>query len=91
MKLRGQRILLTLPQIPDMKVIIDEKLKAEITQEYYTKADKLEVYMVGELVEDIKAGDKVYVPVKDLQQGSLVEIDGNQYAMLNILSVAIIW
>ena len=91
MKLRGQRILLILPQLPDMKVIVDEKLKAEIAQEYYSKADKLEVYMVGDLVEDIKAGDTVYVPTRDLQQGSLVEVDGKKMAMVNSLSVAIIW
>jgi len=91
MKLRGQRILLILPQPPDLKVIIDEKLKEEIAQEYYAKSDKLEVFMVGELVEDIKKGDIVYVPVKDIQQGSLVEIEGQKYVMLNVLSVAIVW
>ena len=66
-------------------------MKEEIAQEYYAKSDKLEVFMVGELVEDIKKGDIVYVPVKDIQQGSLVEIEGQKYVMLNILSVAIIW
>jgi len=91
MKLRGQRILLVLPQVPDLKVIIDEKLKEEIAQEYYSKADKLEVFMVGDLVTDIVPGDSVYVPVKDIQQGSLVEINGGKYVMLNVLNVAIIW
>jgi hypothetical protein len=91
MKLRGQRILLVLPQVPDMKVIVDEKLKQEIAQEYYAKADKLEVFMVGELVEDLKTGDKVYVPVRELQQASLVEIDNKKYAMINVLSIALIW
>ena len=91
MKLRGQRILLTLPQPPDMKVIIDEKLKEEIAQEYYAKADKLEVFMVGDLVNDIKSGDLVYVPVKDLQAGDLIEIDKQKYAMINVINIALIW
>lgn len=91
MKLRGQRVLLSLPQVPDLKVIVDEKLKQEIAQEYYDKADHLKVYMVGDLVEDIKPDDEVYVPVKELQQASLVTIDGNKYAMINVLSIALIW
>lgn len=91
MKLRGQRILLILPELPDMKVIVDEKLKNEIAQEYYSKADKLEVYMVGDLVNDIKEGDKVYVPARELQQGSLVEVEDKKMAMVNSLSIAIVW
>lgn len=91
MKLRGQRILLVLPQVPDLKVIIDEKLKEEIAQEYYKKADKLKVFMVGDLVSDIVPGDMVYVPVKDLQAGDLVTIENEKYVMINVVNVAIIW
>ena len=91
MKLRGQRVLLVLPQPPDLKVIIDEKLKEEIAQEYYAKADKLQVFMVGDLITDIAPGDLVYVPVKDLQQGALIEIEGQKYVMLNVMNVAIVW
>ena len=91
MKLRGQRVLLTLPTPPDLKVIVDEKLKEEIAQEYYKKADKLEVFMVGDAVGDLSPGEMVYVPVKDLQQGALIEIGGQKYVMLNVVNIAIIW
>jgi len=91
MKLRGQRVLLVLPQPPDLKVIIDEKLKEEIAQEYYAKADKLQVFMVGDLITDIAPGDLVYVPVKELQQGSLLEIEGQKYVMINVINIAILW
>ena len=91
MKLRGQRILLVLPQPPDLKLIIDDKLKEEIAQEYYAKADKLEVFMVGDLVSDISPGEMVYVPVKELQQGALLEIEGQKYIMINVVNIAIIW
>jgi hypothetical protein len=91
MKLRGQRILLNLPKPPDTQLFLNEKIKNEMMEQQMKKMVKLEVFDVGELVDDIKKGDVVYIPVKDLQQADVVEIGNKPKALLNALSVAIIW
>jgi thiamine biosynthesis protein ThiC len=91
MKLRGQRILLNLPKPPDTQLFLNEKIKNEMMEQQMKKMVKLEVFDVGELVDDIKKGDVVYIPVKDLQQADVVEIGNKPKALVNALSVAIIW
>ena len=91
MKLRGQRILLNLPKPPDSQLFLNEKIKNEMMEAQMKKMVKLEVFDVGELVDDIKKGDVVYIPVKDLQQADVVEIGNKPKALVNALSVAIIW
>ena len=91
MKLRGQRILLNLPKPPDSQLFLNEKIKNEMMEAQMKKMVKLEVFDVGELVDDIKKGDMVYIPVKDLQQADVVEIGNKPKALVNALSVAIIW
>ena len=85
------RILLNLPDPPDSKLFLNEKIKEELMEENFKKMDKLEVYDVGDAVTDVKKGDLVYVPINDLRTASLVEIDGARKGMINSLSVAIIW
>ena len=91
MKLRGQRILLNLPKPPDSQLFLNEKIKNEMMEAQMKKMVKLEVFDVGELVDDIKKGDMVYIPIKELQQADVVEIGNKPKALLNALSVAIIW
>ena len=91
MKLRGQRILLNLPKPPDSQLFLNEKIKNEMMEAQMKKMVKLEVFDVGELVDDIKKGDVVYIPVKELQQTDVVEIGNKSKALVNALSVAIIW
>jgi len=91
MKLRGQRILLNLPKPPDSQLFLNEKIKNEMMEAQMKKMVKLEIFDVGELVEDVKKGDMVYIPIKELQQADVVEIGNKPKALLNALSVAIIW
>ena len=51
----------------------------------------LEVFAVGEDVEEVAVGDKVYVPTFGLQQAELVEIDKVLYMMISEGDIAIIW
>lgn len=91
MKLKGLRVLLSIPDPPDSKLFLNEKIKNELLEEQMKKMDRLEVYMVGEEVKGLTAGDIVYVPANDLRQASVVEIDGKTKALVNSLSIAIIW
>ena len=92
MKVKGLRILLTLPIPPDSKLFLNEEIKKALLEEQMKLMDKLEVFDVGDGVGDwLKKGDFVYIPNSDLRQASVVEIDGGPKALVNSLSVAIVW
>jgi histidinol phosphatase-like enzyme len=90
-KLKGIRILLSLPKRDDKGIELSPELKEEMNREYAMKMDKLEVYAVGDTVTDIQVGDIVYVPVEDLKRGTFVSINEEDKLMVSAMSVALIW
>lgn len=89
--LRGRRILLIKPVRKESTIQIDAETAAALDAESMKQWKALEVYAVGEDVEAVKAGDKVYVPTYGLQQSEIIEIDGVFYMMIQEGDVAIIW
>ena len=90
-KLRGQRVLLTRPEKKDTGIQLTPELEAELMQEDLKNYRTLEVFAVGDEVEDIKPGDIVYVSPGTLIHSEVVEVDGNEKIMVRAMAVAIIW
>lgn len=91
MKLKGIRILLTIPKKEESVIEVSEELKKQQQEEYFKKLSSLEVFAVGDAVEGIKKGDKVYIPSADLQRADFVMIEGENKAMISATTVAIVW
>jgi co-chaperonin GroES (HSP10) len=89
--LRGRRIMLTKPVAPKSLVELDEATKATLEREMMAKWTNLEVYAIGEDVECVKAGDRVYVSTYALSQAEIVEIEGSIKLMIAESDIAIIW
>ena len=90
--LRGNRLLLDLPQKEESKVILDKETEATLDKEYLLQFDKLKVHAVGDLVTDIKAGDKVFVdPVALRSKIITVSIDGTDKLVVSPFDVILIW
>jgi len=53
--------------------------------------NRLTIYAVGDKVEDVVAGDVVYIAVSQLEHAEKVDIDGSVKLMLNEMDIAIIW
>ena len=66
-------------------------LKEELDREYAAQLDKLEVYAVGDAVEGIAPGDKVYVPTEELKRGTFVNINEEPKLMVPALAIALVW
>lgn len=90
-KLKGVRILLSLPPKEDKGIILTPELEEQVNKEYAEKMDNLEVYAVGDGVEDLQAGDRVYVPTDELRRGTFITINGESKLMVSSMSVALIW
>jgi hypothetical protein len=91
MKLMGRRVLINVPKKKESVIELSIKDEDSIMQEAMKLWTKLEVYAVGDTVERVSAGDRVYVTTGSLEHAEKVEIDGEVKLMLSEGDVAIIW
>ena len=52
---------------------------------------KLEVYAIGDTVDKVNVGDKVYVTTGSLQNAEKVELEDGMKLMLSEGDIAIVW
>lgn len=92
-QLRGRTILLDVPKRKESAIQLSAKDEDIIMQEAMKMWSKLTVYAVGDRVEEIKEGDKVYVRTSALNMETVerIDIDGEVKLVLNEGDVVIIW
>tara|TARA_R110000868_G_scaffold79803_2_gene226943 strand:+ start:465 stop:755 length:291 start_codon:yes stop_codon:yes gene_type:complete len=90
-QLKGYRILLSLPPRDTKGIELSPELEEQLNKEYASKMDNLEVYAIGDTVEGLSIGDRVYVPVEELKRGTFININDEQKMMVSSMSVALIW
>jgi hypothetical protein len=90
-KVRGVRVLLTPPLIVKSAIQLDAKLEEQLMDEQMKKWGSLEVFAVGDEVNDISAGDKVYVNPMFLRNSEHVLIDGEDKIIVRAPDIAVIW
>lgn len=88
---RGQRVIVTPPEIKKSTIEVDEKLQRELIEKEMKKWFNLTVLAVGDEVRDIKAGDGVYVNPIYLQNAERIEIDGKEHIIVRASDVGIVW
>lgn len=89
--LKGRRILLEKPVRPESTIELTEDVKRRMEEEMMRKWTSLEVYAVGEDVESVVPGDKVYVPSAGLNSAEVVDINGELKLMIGEFDIAIVW
>jgi histidinol phosphatase-like enzyme len=91
--LRGRTILLDVPQRKKSSIELSAKDEEAMMQEAAKLWNKLTVYAVGDKVEEVKAGDQVYVRTSalNMEQVERIDIDGSIKLVLNEGDVIIIW
>ena len=90
-QLRGNRLLLDLPKKEEGKLIVDENTKEALEKEMMQKLNKLVVYSVGDLVTDIKPGDKILVDPAALSKAPVVVIGEENKLLVSPFDVILIW
>jgi hypothetical protein len=91
--LRGRTILVDVPVRKESSIQLSEKDEEHIMQETIKLWNKLNVYAVGDKVEDVKVGDKVYVRTSalNLETVERLEVGGTIKFVLSEMDVVIIW
>lgn len=92
-KLRGRKILINIPILdqPKTKLELSPETQAELDKEFAKKLTRLEVFAVGNLVEDIEVGDVVYIGGSGLENAERIDINGEIKLMIDDYSANIIW
>ena len=89
--LRGRRILIEVPVKKESTIKLSAKDDDALMYEAMKQWNRLTIYAVGDKVEDVVAGDVVYIAVSQLEHSEKVDIDGSVKLMLNEMDIAIIW
>jgi len=90
-KLRGRRILITKPVKKESALELSAETEASLDADAMKRWTALDVYAIGEDVEEVAVGDKVYVPTHGLQQAEVLEVGGALRMMISEGDVAIVW
>lgn len=90
-QLKGYRVLLSLPPRDTKGIELSPELEEELNKEYASKMDNLEIYAIGDTVDNLQIGERVYVPVEELKRGTFVTINGQQKIMVSSMAIALIW
>lgn len=91
--LRGRTILLDLPKRKESSIQLSAKDEEIIMQEAVKMWNKLTVFAIGDKVEEVTVGDKVYIRTSalNLEVVERIDIDGETKLVLNEGDVVIIW
>ena len=89
-KLRGRRILIEKPVRPESAIELTPEVKEMLDREFMSRWGSLTVVAVGSDVEDVAAGDNVYVG-SALATAEIIEHEGKHYIMVSEHDVAIVW
>ena len=91
MQLKGKRVLLNKPEVKESQFELSESDKMAIEMDMRKTWTKLEVYAIGDEVESVKVGDKVYMGITGLQASEAVELEDGIKLMVAERDIAIIW
>ena len=91
MQLKGKRVLLNKPEVKESQFELSEADKMALEMDMRKTWTKLEVYAIGDEVESVKVGDKVYIGITGLQASEAVELEGNMKLMVAERDIAIVW
>lgn len=91
MKLMGRRVLINVPQKKESVIELTAKDEEQIMQEAMKLWTRLEVYAVGDTVEKVVVGDRIYATTGSLQNAEKVELEDGMKLMLSEGDIAIVW
>jgi histidinol phosphatase-like enzyme len=90
-KLRGSRVLLNCPPRKDLGLHLSAEAEQELLIEELKSMTALEVFAVGDNVQDIQVGNKVYVSPSTIMHAELVKVDEEEKFLIREMDVALIW
>ena len=93
--LRGNKVLIDKPEKKKeeskLDLILSEDDEKAIEKDMMKEWTHLNVFAVGEEVNDVKVGDKVYVRTGALHNAEIIDMDGSIKMMVLVHDIIMIW
>lgn len=93
--LRGNKVLIDKPEKKKeenkLDLILSEDDEKAIEKDMMKEWTHLNVFAVGEEVNDVKVGDKVYVRTGALHSAEIIDMDGSIKMMVLVHDIVMIW
>ena len=93
--LRGNRVLIDKPAKKDqsnkLDLILSDSDEKDLEKDAMKEWTHLNVCAVGIEVEDVKAGDKVYVKTGALHNAEIIDLNGSIKMVVTIHDIVMIW
>jgi len=90
-QLKGNRILLIMPEENKSKLTVDENTKEALQKEMLKKMSKLTVYAVGDMIKDINTGDELLIDPLALQKAPIIPIGDSNKLLVSYFDVVLVW
>jgi len=74
-----------------LDLILTDEMEKQQEQDMMKEWTHLNVYAVGTDVEDVKAGDKVYVRTGALHNAEIIDMEGAIKMMVTVHDIVMIW
>jgi len=74
-----------------LDLILTDEMEKQQEQDMMKEWTHLNVYAVGVDVEDVKAGDKVYVRTGALHNAEIIDMEGAIKMMVTVHDIVMIW
>ena len=93
--LRGNKVLIDKPEKKEeeskLDLILSEDDEKAMEKDMMKEWTHLNVFAVGEEVNDVKVGDKVYVRTGALHNAEIIDMDGSIKMMVLVHDIIMIW
>ncbi len=87
-QLFGKRVLINIPEMKESKIQLSDADKELLQKEAIKKWSQLEVFAVGDEVDKVKAGDKVYVQAYGLEGAERIDVAGSIKLLIKEFDIA---
>jgi histidinol phosphatase-like enzyme len=84
-------VLLNCPPRKDLGLHLSAEAEQELLIEELKSMTALEVFAIGDNVQDIQVGNKVYVSPSTIMHAELVKVDEEEKFLIREMDVALIW
>jgi hypothetical protein len=90
-KLLGRRILVTIPKRKESVIELTAEVERQLDEQMIKQWISLKVFAIGDSVDTVKVGDKVYISAASLTTAERIPIGDEVKMMVGEFDVSIIW
>jgi hypothetical protein len=90
-KLMGRRVLITIPKRKESVIELTPEVERQLDEAMIKQWTSLEVFAIGDSVQTVAVGDKVYISAESLARAERIPVGDETKMMVDEFDISIIW